>query len=103
MKTPPAHIHLKPDATPSACHTSIPIPYHWKEQVKASLDADIAKDIITKALIGTPTTWHSQIIVVPKKDGTPCRTVDLHCLNAQCLRATHHCPSPFQLVSQIHA
>ena len=31
MKTPPAHIYLKPDATPSACHTPIPIPYHWKE------------------------------------------------------------------------
>ena len=103
MKTPLAHIHLKPDVTPSACHTTIPIPYHWKEQVKASLDADIAKDIITKVPIGTPTTWGSQIIVVPKKDGTPRRTVDLQCLNAHCLHETHHCPSPFQLVCQIPA
>ena len=92
MKTIPAHINLKPDATPSACHTPIPIPYYWKEQVKASLDGDIAKDIITKVPIGTPTTWCNQMIVVPKKDGTPRCTVDLPCLNAQCLRETHHCP-----------
>ena len=41
MKTPPAYIHLKGDASPYACHTSIPVPHHWKEQAKASLDADI--------------------------------------------------------------
>ena len=97
MKTPPAHIYLKPDATP-AFYTPIPIPYHWKEQVKASLDADIAKDIIAKVTTGTPTTWCSHMIVVPKKYGTPRRTVDLQRLNVQCLCETHHCPSPFQLV-----
>ena len=85
MKTPPAHIHLKLDATPYACHTPIPIPHHWKEQAKASLDADIEKDIITKVPSGTPRTWCSQMIIVPKKDGTPCCTVDIQCLNPQCL------------------
>lgn len=43
------------------------------------------------------------MIVVPKRDGTPRRTVVLQRLNAQCLRETHHCPSPFQLVRQIPA
>ena len=66
MKTPPAHIHLKADTTPCVCHTPIPIPDYWKKQVKASLYATIEKDI-AKVPIGTPTTWCSQMIVVPKK------------------------------------
>ena len=43
------------------------------------------------------------MIVVPKKDGTRCYTVDLQHLNAQCLRETHHYLSQFQLVSPIPA
>ena len=34
MDTQPAHIHLKPDAIPHAHHVPIPVPFHWKEQVK---------------------------------------------------------------------
>ena len=103
MNTPPAHIHLKNDAVPHAQHIPIPIPHHWKQEVKASLDADVAKGIISKVPIGTPSTWCSQMIVVQKKDGSPRRTVDLQHLNSQCLRETHHFPSPFQLASQIPA
>ena len=59
--------------------------------------------IITEVPIGTPTAWCSQMIVTPKKHGIPHHTLDLQRLNAQCLHETHHCPSPFQLVSQIPA
>ena len=102
MNTPPAHIHLKHTAVPHAHHIPVPIPHHWKQQVKASLDADVKKGIISQVPIGTPSYCSSQMIVVPKKDGSPCRTVDLQHLNSVSPE-THHCPSPFQLVSQISA
>ena len=43
MDTQPAHIHLKPDATPYATHIPIPIPHHWKNEVKESIDKEEKK------------------------------------------------------------
>ena len=80
MSTKPAHIHLKERAVPHAWHTPMPIPLHWKAQVKAALDQNVEKVIITP---------------VAKKDGTPRRMVDIQHLNNQCLQETHHCQSPF--------
>ena len=37
MKGTPHKIHLKEDAVPYAAHTPIPIPHHWKEEVKNNL------------------------------------------------------------------
>ena len=34
MDTTPAYIYLKPDASPYATHTPIPIRYHWKQEIK---------------------------------------------------------------------
>ena len=65
--TPPPHIHLKCTAVPHAHHIPISIPHHWKQQVKASLDTDVKKGIISEVPIGTPSTWCSQMIAVPKK------------------------------------
>ena len=53
MDTTPAHIHLKPDTTPNATHTPIPIPYHWKQEIKESRDTDdVQKGIIEPVPIG---------------------------------------------------
>ena len=41
------------------------------------------------------------MVVVPKRDGGPRRTVDYQKLNSNCLRETHHTPTPFNLVSSI--
>ena len=41
------------------------------------------------------------MVVVPKKDGSPRRTVDLQNLNKVTLRETHHTPSPFNIVSVV--
>ena len=41
------------------------------------------------------------MVVIPKKDGTPRRTVDLQRFNAQCFCETHQCPSPFQVANWI--
>lgn len=89
------------DHHPIAVHKPIPIPHHWKDAVKAQLDADVALGIIEPVPAGTPTTWCSRMITVPKKDGTPRRTIDLQNLNAATRRETHHTPSPFNAVSVV--
>ena len=98
METKPVHIHLKPDAKPHAQHVPIPVPFHWKSDVKNDLDLDVERGIIKPVPIGTPVQWCSRMLVTAKKNGKPRRVVDFQKLNAQCLRETHHCPSPFQAV-----
>ena len=101
MNCPPAHIHLKNDAVPHARHTPIPIPLHWKKEVKEQLEKDVRDGVIEPVPIGEPVIWCSPMIVTAKKDGRPRGTVDLQHLNGQCLRETHHCEAPFKLASQV--
>ena len=101
MNCPPVHIHLKEDAKPYATHVPIPIPLHWKKEVKANIDEDVRLGIIEPVPTGEPVLWCSPMIVTRKHDGRPRRTVDLQRLNAQCLRETHHCESPFKLATQV--
>jgi len=92
-------VHFKPDSKPVAYHSPIPVPHHWKTKVKADLDRDVRLGIIEPVPPGTPTLWCSRMVVVPKKDGSPRRTVDLQPLNAATYRITHHTPSPFNQAS----
>ena len=101
MTSAPVKIRYKPNINPVAVHTPIPIPHHWKRQVKQDLDRDVELGIIEPVPQGTPTIWCSRMVVAPKKDGSPRRTVDLQQLNKATLRETHHTPSPFNLVSTI--
>ena len=103
MTGPPAHIHLQENAIPRARHTPIPIPYHFKEAVEKSLWNDVARGIIAPVPVGTPTDWCATMVITPKKDGRPRRTVDYQYLNSQCKRETHHTSSPLQLAIQIPA
>ena len=100
VETKPVHIHLKPDAKPHAQHVPIPIPFHWKSDVKNDLDLDVERGPVP---IGTPVQWCSRMLVTAKKNGKPRRVVDFQKLNAQCLRETDHCPSPFQADFQVSA
>ena len=101
MTGKPLDIHFRPDSKPKAFHCPIPVPHHWKEQVKANLDRDVRLGIIEPVPPGTPTVWCSKMVVVPKKDGTPRRTVDLQHLNNATFRETHHTPSPFNQASVV--
>nr|XP_039266336.1 uncharacterized protein LOC120341843 [Styela clava] len=100
MKTKPAHIHLKEDATSRAHHSPIPVPLCWMEQIKSQLDSDVASGVLEKVPIGEAVNWCSRMIIVPK-NGSPRRTIDLQYLNSQCKRETHHCKPPFVLACQI--
>ena len=97
----PMDIEMKPNVTPVAVHTPIPVPHHWKKQVKADLDRDVRLGIIEPVPQGTCTTWCSRMVVALKGDGSPRRTVDLQQLNRATLRETHHTPTPFNIVSTI--
>ena len=110
MSGRPLKIHLKPDATPKAYHTPIPVPFHWKKQVKEDLDMDVKLGTIEPVPQGTPTKWCSRMVCVGKKDSVMKdgevikgvrRTVDLQPVNAASYRETHHCPSPFNQASAI--
>ena len=97
-------IKLKDDGPPPAyVSTPIPVPHHWKTRVKADLDRDVRLGIIEKVPQGNMSPWCSRMVVVPKANGKPRRTVDLQKLNKATVREVHHTPSPINLVSTIPA
>ena len=69
MLCKPVHIHLKPDLKPYAVHIPIPVPFHWKEEVKANSDKDMKNGIIEPVPIGEAVSRCSLMVVTPKKDG----------------------------------
>ena len=101
MSGEPFSITFNDEYTPVAIHKPIPVPHHWKLDVKAQLDQDVALGIIEPVPTGTPTTWCARMVTVPKADGTPRRTVDLQNLNDATKRETHHTESPFHVVNTI--
>ena len=101
MTGEPVKVQFKEEAKPCAVHTPIPVPFHWKYQVKEEIERDVRLGIIEPVPQGAPTKWCSRMVVTSKKDGSPRRTVDLQKLNKATLRETHHTPSPFNLVSSI--
>ena len=95
------HIHLKEGATPFAVHSPTPIPCHWRDQVKATLDRMVENGIITPVNVGEPVDWCTRMVSVAKKDGTPRITVDFQELNKNVKRETHYTPYPFNTISTI--
>lgn len=37
---------VEPDAKPVALHSSVPVPIHWQEEIKARLDQDVRLGVI---------------------------------------------------------
>ena len=94
-------ISFREDAVPHIAHCPIQVPFHWKQAVKEKLDADVRLGIIEEVPAGVPTTWCARMVTVPKKDGTPRRTVDLKKLNDATHRETHHTSPPFVQVNLV--
>ena len=98
MLTQPATTHalmVDPEATPVTIHSPIPVPIHWRDEVKAGLDRDVSLGVIELVPVGEPVTLCHRMVVCKKKNGQPRRTVNLQELNVHCKRETHHTPSPF--------
>ena len=101
MSGQPLDVHFRPDALPKAFHTPIPVPHHLKDEVNAALDADVRLGTIERVPPGNPTICCSRIVVMPNKNGSPHRPVDLQALNAATYRETHHTPSPFNQAASV--
>ena len=86
---------INPTEEPVAVHTPIPVPIHWREEVKAALDQDVRLGVIEQVPVGEPVTWCHRMVICPKKNGKPRHTVDFQPLNTHASRETHHTQSPF--------
>ncbi len=95
MDGPPLQLMVDPDASPVAVHTPVPIPIHWRDEVKQGLDHDVALGMIEPVPVGEPVTWCHHMVVCARKNGKPRRTVDLQSLSTHATRETHHTQSPF--------
>ena len=93
--SPPLKLYVDESAKPVAVHKPVPIPMHWMKEVKEQLDKDVRLGVLQPVPVGEPVTWCSRMIVCPKKDGKPRRTVDLQCLKKVSARQTHATESPF--------
>ena len=98
---PPLQLHADPKAKPVAVHQPVSIPVHWQAQVKEELDRDCRLGVIEPVPMGEPTAWCSRMVVCPKSDGSPRRTVDLQALNRTAVRQTHPTGTPFHLAAAI--
>ena len=67
MSAKPAHIPLKSGSHPYVQHVTTSIPFHWKEEVKQSLDKDVANNIIEPIPIGKPVERCSKMEAVKKR------------------------------------
>ena len=98
---PPMKIHTHPDAVPVVVHKPAPVPLHYREEVRAQLRADVQRGVLRKVGPGEPVKWCPRMVIQPKKDGRPRRTVDLSGLTKAGIRETHHTRSPFRVVCSV--
>ena len=71
------------------------------KESKADLDRDVRLGVIEKVPQGEINEWCSRMVITPKANGKPRRTVDFQELNKATLREVHHTPSPINLVASI--
>ena len=88
-KTEPMKLHTDENAIPVAHHTPTIVPLHFQDKVKEGLDADERLGVIERVPEGVPTTWLHRMVITPKENEDPRRTVDLS-------RETHATTPPFQ-------
>ena len=103
MKGPPMKLNIDTSAEPKAYHTPVPVPLHWQEEVKKGIDQDVNLGVIEPVPVGEPVTCCHRMVLCPKKNGKPRRTVDLQALNAYATRETHHTQSPFHQARSVPA
>ena len=101
MTVEPMDIIFKDDHIPYAVHTPIKVPIHWESQVLDAIRQDERLGILEQVPPGTPVVWCSRMVVAPKKNGKPRRTVDMQKVKNATLRETQFTPSPFNIVSRI--
>ena len=98
MSGPKLELIVYMTVTPVVKHVPAPVPWHFREKVKAGLEADCRRGVLEEV---PPVERMSRMITPAKKNGEPRRTVDLSDLNKECKRQTHHTKSPYHLASEV--
>ena len=94
MSGPPMEIRVDPTAKPVVTRRPPHVPVHWQAAVADQLKRDEALGVIERVPANTPVTWLHNMVITPKADGTPRRTVDFQPLNRHSVRETHHTVPP---------
>ena len=103
MEGPPLELHVDPEAKPIAVHKPIPVPLHWQQEVKESIDRVVKLGVLEAVPVGEPVTWCHRMVTARKKNGKLRRTVDMQVLNKHAVRETHHTQSPFHQATLVPA
>ena len=100
----PMTIDMKPNARQaSPAYRPIPVPFHFKEQVKKDLDRHVRMGVLEKVPQGEKVEFCSRMLTTTKSNGNPRIVVDFQPLNPLTNREVHHTPSPFNLVASLPA
>ena len=100
---PPMRIHTPEDAVRTYCRGATRVPLHFREEVKAGLEADVKKGVLEKVPMGEPDTWCSRMVIQPKKNGRARRTVDLSGLSKAGRHESHHTRSAAEIAKSVPA
>ena len=76
----PMKIFVDPAATSVRCAKPVPVPLHFRDQVKKDLLSDEKRGVIERVPLGVKPTWMAKMLIQPKKDGRPRRVVDMSAL-----------------------
>jgi hypothetical protein len=91
-------IHTPPDAHRTYCRRPTKVPLHFREEVKAGLEADVKKEVLDRVPVGEADSWCSRMVIQPKKNGRARRTVDLSGLSKAGRHESHHTRSAAEIV-----
>ena len=94
MTGPPLAIRVEAGAQPAVTNHPVRVPVYWREEGCQQLERDEALGVIKKVPPNTLVTWLHSMVVTPKSDGSPCRTVDLQPLNRVSVRKKHRTVPP---------
>ena len=64
---PPLKIFVDPAATPVRCTMPVPVPLHFRDQVKKDLLADEQRGVIEMVPLGVKPTWMAKMLIQHKK------------------------------------
>ncbi|XP_043234479.1 uncharacterized protein K02A2.6-like [Amphibalanus amphitrite] len=99
MAGEPMVIHVTEDAEPFAVRSARPVPFAWRDEVKAQLDQMVLHGIIAP-LGAEPADWCHPLVLVAKASGVRI-CIDLTKLNKFVKRPLHPLVTPREAVSQV--
>ena len=99
----PMRMHTTPDAVPVYHRKPTKVPLHFREEVRAGLEADVKKGILRRVPQGEPDNWCARMVIQPKKNGRARRTVDLSGLSRASTHESHHTRTAAEIAKTVPA